>query len=270
MGKRNMILRILLVFTLFLPLFLFTAAKTKAESVLERVKTRGKLIAGVRYDFEPMGYKDEKGRVVGFDVEIMKYFAEKMKVELELQPVTAQNRIYMLSTDRVDIVAAGMTHQKKRDRLIDFSITYFMSGQTLLVKKGSGIKSYHDLADKVVTVVQGTTGERNIKQVQPKAKLLTFKLYPQALLALKLGKAIALTTDNTYCITQARKNPELEVVGGLFSQEPYGLGVRENDSKWRDWVNFTLQEMWKDGSYKRIFRKIFGTNPDFQIEVWPD
>ncbi len=263
-----MIHRILLVFAL--SLFSLTATKTLAESILDRVKERGKLIAGVRYDFEPMGYKDEKGRVLGFDVEIMKYFAEKLGVELELKQVTAQDRILMVIKETVDIVAAGMTHQKKRDKLIDFSITYFMSGQTLLVRKGEGIKSYHDLSDKVVAVVRGTTGERNIKLVQPEVRLLTFKSYPQALLALKLGKAIALTTDNTYCMIQAKKDPELEVVGGLFSQEPYGLGIRQNDSKWRDWVNFTLQEMWKDGSYKRAYKKIFGTDPDFQMEIWPD
>ena len=246
---------------------------------IEEIKARGKLIAGVKDAVVPFGFVDEKtNQLVGFDIDICRYIAQKLGVKLELKPVTSATRIPMLAQGSVDIAAATMTHKFSREDSIDFSITYFMDGQKLLVKKASGIKSAADLAGKKVGTAKGSTSEKNIKIAQPKCRVLSFEGYPQAFLALQQGKVAAVTTDSTILLglKNSAPNPdEYEIVGGYISSEPYGLGVPENDSDFRDFVNRCLADMWNSGEYQKIYNKWFGPNTKFHLplnwkmEIWP-
>ena len=82
------------------------------------------------------------------------------------------------------------------------------------------------------------------------------------------GKALAMTTDAVVLYSLAKKNSQVEVVGEFFTREPYGLGVRENDSDWRDFINFTILELWKSGEFNELHKKVFGQGADFEIDVW--
>ena len=256
----------------------FTAVGASAGK-LDDIKARGKFICGVKDSVVPFGFVDaDSKQLVGFDVDICKAIAEKMGVGLELKTVTSSTRIPMLTQGSVDMVAATMTHKHQRDEVIDFSITYFMDGQKLLVKKGSGIKSVADLAGKRVATVKGSTSEKNIKAAQPKAKVLSFDEYPQAFLALKQGKAKAVTTDSVILVGLKGSDPNpgnWEIVGAPISSEPYGLGLPENDSDFRDFVNKALNDMWVSGEYKTIYNKWLGPDTKYAMpltwtmELWP-
>lgn len=266
--------------TAFLALALVLALSVAAQAAnkLEEIKQRGTLVAGVKDATPPFGYVDENKQLVGFECDLLAYVAKKMGVKLEMKPVTSSTRIPMLSQGSVDIVAATMTHKLERDDVVDFSITYFMDGQSLLVKKGSSVKSVADLADKKVSTAKGSTSEKNVKEAQPKCNVLSFDDYPQAFLALKQGKVEAMTTDASILIGQKAKddNPDQwELVGGFFSDEPYAMGVPEDQSKLRDFVNAALMDCWKTGEYKKIYDKWFGKDTKYHIpltwkmELWP-
>src|SRR5882724_2913700 len=218
------------------------------ESTLEVVKKRGTLVAGVKADYPPFGYTDKDGQLVGFDIEVVNYMAKKLGVKVDLRPVTSANRIPMLANGTIDMLAASFTITIEREKVVDFSIPYFMSGGSFLVKKGSGIKGYASLAGKTVTFSQDK---------------------PQAVLAVKQGKADAYVDDDIPLYLFAKEHPELEVVNGATAKQPMGIAVRENDSKWRDFVNFTLIEMWEDGTYKAIHRKLLGVDPDPDLRIFP-
>jgi len=268
---------LMLVMALALSLSFGTALKA---DTLEDIKAKGVLVAGVKDAVVPFGFVDEKTKeLVGFDVDICKEIATKLGVEIELKPVTSATRIPKLSQGMVDLAACTMTHKLSRDDVIDFSITYFMDGQKLLVKKGSGIKSYHDLAGKKVGSAKGSTSEKNIKEVQPDCTVLSFEGYPQAFLALKQGKVSAVTTDSVILVglKGSDDNPDnWEIVGDFFAKEPYGIGVRENDSNFRDFVNRCLIEMWNDGTYKKIYDKWLGPDTKYympltwEMETFPE
>ena len=225
------------------------------------------MTAGVKDAVVPFGFVDpQTNQLVGFDIDICRAIAKRLGVELELKPVTSATRIPMLSQGSIDLTAATMTHKLSRDDVIDFSITYFMDGQKLLVKKGSGIKSAADLAGKKVGTAKGSTSEKNIKAAQPDCKVLSFEGYPQAFLALKQGKVAAVTTDSTILLGLKNSDPkpeDWEIVGEYISDEPYGLGVPENDSNFRDFVNAALMDMWVSGEYQQIYDKWFG--PQHQV-----
>lgn len=266
------ILSLLVAFALMLTAVVATAAD---KSTYDTVKSKKTLVAGVKFDSPPFGFVNDKGDTVGFDIDIVKYIADKLDVKLQMKQVTSKTRIPMLQDGQVDLVIATMTHQKARDEAIDFSITYFMDGQKLLVKKGGGIKTVKDLDGKAVATAQGSTSEINIKKAAPGARVVTFQEYPQAFLALQQGKVQAVTTDSTILLGLKAGNNQYEIVGKAFSIEPYGIGVRENDSDWRDAINLALMDMWADGSYEKVYNKWFGDGStyelksDYEIERWP-
>jgi polar amino acid transport system substrate-binding protein len=265
--------RLLVVLALVLS-FVFGVAAAQAGK-LEDIKARGVLVCGVKDSVNLFGFVDADTKdLVGLDIDVCNYIANKLGVKTEFKVVTSKNRIPMLVQGSVDILAATMTHKFSRDEQIDFSITYFMDGQKLLVEKGSGIMSTADLANKKVGTVKGSTSEKNIKDAQPAAQVISYDEYPQAFMALKQGKVMAVTTDSGILagLKAGDDNPEKwEIVGEFFSSEPYGLGVPENDSDFRDFVNMSLNEMWLDGSYHAMFKKWMGYDlpAGWQMELWP-
>lgn len=240
------------------------------DNTIAKIKARGKLLAGVKFDTPPFGFLDDKNQPVGFDIDLMRKIAEHIGVPVELISVTSPTRIPMLVSGNVDVVAASMTHTRERDKTIDFSITYYTGGQSLLVPNTSTIAGLKDLEGKQVSVQQGTTLEKNIAAAAPKAQVVAFKDYNSAWLALGQGRVDALTGSLNILQGFAKDNPNVKIVGELFSIEPFGIGIRQGNSALRDEINFTLQDLWTSGAYTELYRKWFHADPTVPIETWPN
>jgi polar amino acid transport system substrate-binding protein len=237
---------------------------------LDEIKERGTMNAGVKYDFKPFGFINKSGSIVGFDIDLIKYIAKKMNVNVKFQQVTSKTRIPMLVSGEIDIVAASMTHKYSRDESIDFSISYFFDGQAMLVRSDEKQTSFRGFENRKVGAIQGATSGKNFKKIQPKAKVVYFQEYPQAVLALKKGKIDAITTDLVWCETQAKDSrKKLKVLNETISYEPYAVGLSENESNFRDTINFAIQEAVRDGYYEKLYLKWFGKKPTKIPEVWP-
>src|SRR4051794_22230762 len=124
-------------------------------SVLDAVKTRGVLRAGIRTDFPPHSYYNANGNWVGFDVDIAAAVARQLGVKLQKVKVDELTRISYLKDGKIDLAAASMNHTIARENEVDFSETYFFSYQTFLVKEGGPMKSLHDLVGKTVGFSRG-------------------------------------------------------------------------------------------------------------------
>lgn len=252
------------------------------KSLLDEVKQRGVVRVGVKQDVPAFGFVDEKGDTVGFEIDLAAEIAKRLGVKFEPVPVTSATRIPLLQQGRIDMIVATLTHYRKRDEVIDFTIGYFYSPQTLLVKKGSGIKSLADMAGKRAGTTVGAGSAENFKKAQPKGELQTFEGYPESFLALQRGLTDAVATDLIILASLRATAPapdQYEIVGkpGWFAGGDYAIGVRENDSKWRDQLNFILQDIWLDGTWRKIFDKWLGPQSKiglkfeevgFEMEVW--
>ena len=157
------------------------AAAQAPHGTLAKIKERGKLLAGVKLDTPPFGFLNDKNEPAGFDIDLVRKIGERIGVPVELVKVTSPTRIPLLVSGNVDLVAASMTHTRERDKAIDFSITYYTGGQSLLVPKASPIGSVKDLGGKQVAVQQGTTLEKNIAAAAPTAKVVAFRDYNRRL-----------------------------------------------------------------------------------------
>ncbi len=249
--------------TLFMIMALgtITARTALAGDTLADAKKKGVLVVGCKDSLPPFGYIDEKTRqIVGYDIDFVNAIAKKMGVKVELKPVTSASRMPQLQEGHIDIIAATMTKNPERAKVIDFSHTYFFTGQKFITKKGS-IKSLKDLEEKRIGTAKGSTSEQNVKKALPTATVLSFDDYPQALLALEQGKVQAVTTDESILIGILDKAPDkskFEIPNIQISEEPYGLGMRKGDTNLVNFVNKTILEMEKSGEAAKIFNKWFG------------
>ena len=236
---------------------------------LAEVKKKGVLVAGVKDSLPPFGYIDEKTRaIIGYDIDFVNAIAKKLGVKVELKPVTSASRMPQLQEGNIDIIAATMTKNPERAKQIDFSDTYFFTGQKFITRKGA-VKSLKDLEGKRIGTAKGSTSEQNVKKALPTATVLSFDDYPQALMALQQGKVQAVTTDEAILagiLSKAANKEQFEIPDVQISDEPYGLGMRKGDKNFVDFVNKTILEMEKSGEAKKIFDKWFGPNTPFHLQ----
>ncbi|MBN2178827.1 MAG: transporter substrate-binding domain-containing protein [Deltaproteobacteria bacterium] len=269
-----------------LAVVLLVPALCFAGPTYDKVQAEGVVQAGLMYNSIPAAYFNESNEWVGFDVdiatEVVKRIGQQMGKDLKMEKVKVNNktRISFLTSGRIDMSTANMTHKRERDKTIDFSITYFFDGQKILAKKGK-YTSHKDFVGKKMASMQGTTSEKNainlLKSLgDTNPNVISFQDEPSCFLALQQGKVAGWSTDSTILLGYAAKEPgKYELVGDFFSDEPYGIGLPENDSDWRDAVNFAIQDMWNDGTYMNIYNKWYGPDTLYyfpmteKIEMWP-
>ena len=248
-------------------LLLGAAAPVLAETVLEKIRRTGVLNAGTRGTNIPFAYINEKNEWIGFSIDLLEAIRARLekklgkRIKLEKKEVTPENRIPLMANRTIEVECGSTTHTRSRDETVDFSIIFFFTGDQLLVKKGSGIKSVADVAGKRVGVLRGSTGEKNLRAAQPKTDMVIFQEQPAVFLALEQGRIVAYVNDGillTGLAAKARDPKEYEVVGDFFSKEPYACMVPENDSKWRDFVNHTFMELIDSGRFFELYEKWFG------------
>ena len=259
--------RLIAALLIALAAFATRRAAGAEDDSLAAIKARGKLIAGVKFDTPPFGFLDENNQPVGFDIDLVRAIGQRIGVPVELVAVTSPTRIPMLVSGNVDLVAASMTRTAEREQAIDFSITYYTGGQSLLVPAASKIAGVQDLAGKPVAVQQGTTLEKNLAAAAPTAEIVAFKDYNSAWLALRQGRVEALTGSLNILQGFAKDNRDFKIAGTPFSIEPFGIGVRKGDGSLLEAVNATVGDLWTSGAYTELYRRWFGTDPTTPIET---
>ncbi len=260
-----------------------------AGNTYNRVNETGIVRIGLTQDSAPLAFLNEKNEWTGFEVDladnIVKHIGQSMGKSLKMVRVRVDiiTRIEYVKNGQIDMSIASITHTKEREKFVDFSITYFTDGQSILAKKGK-YKSVNDFINKRLAVAHGTTNEQNVINFlaglgvkNPRKQIVSFQDESFCFLALHQDKVAGWTSDSTLLLGFAAKEPgKYELVGDSFSIEPYGIGLPpENDPEWKTAVNNAIKQAWKDGSYKKIYNKWFGPDTKYhlpmkgKIEPWP-
>jgi aspartate/glutamate/glutamine transport system substrate-binding protein len=233
------------------------ASNESSKDVLAQIKEDKKVVFGVKHDTRLFGLKNPStGEVEGFDIDLSKALAEEIfgkDVKPEFVEVTSKTRVGLLNNGKVDAVVATMTITEERKKEVDFTDVYFDAGQSLLVKKGSKVQSIDDLKKgTTVLAVKGSTSSINIREKAPETTVLEFENYAEAFTALKAGKGDALTTDDSILYGMAEEDPSFELVGGTFTEEPYGIAVKKGNKELVDELNKALKGLKDSGKYDEI------------------
>ncbi|WP_250027162.1 glutamate ABC transporter substrate-binding protein [Paractinoplanes maris] len=223
----------------------------------------GKLVIGVKADQPGLGLQSGT-TYTGFDVEIGKIIAKGLGVPesgIEWKTTVSANREPYIQQGQVDLVVATYTINDERKKVVNFAGPYFIAGQDLLVPTASTITGPESLAGKRVCSVSGSTPAKRIQTDHKDAKLQQFDTYSKCVTALAGGNVDAVTTDDIILAGYAAQDQyagKFKVVGKPFSEEPYGIGLKKDDSAGCNKINDILKAAATDGSYKKAWDDTLG------------
>jgi len=237
------------------------------SSNLEQILQRGSLRVGLEAGYMPFEMTDKKGKVVGFDVDMVTEMAKAMGVKLEIINTAWDGIIPGLMSNKYDLIASGMTINQERNLKVNFANPYIVVGQTALISKASAgkINSWKDLNAEGITITSklGTTGEQAAKRLFPKATYKSFEMEDQAMLEAMNGKADATVYDlpmTSIFYAQHGQAAGMKFLNKPFTYEPLGWAINKGDPDFLNWLNNFLVQMKNDGRYARIYDKWFGSD----------
>ena len=213
----------------------------------------------------PFGFVDPATKqIAGLDVDYGRALADKLGVKLEVRPTNPANRIPLLTSGKVDLVLANFTITEERAKQLDFSITYFASGQQFLAKKGT-LSSPEQLNGLRIGADKGTTNEIVLRRDFPKATVVAFDDTPFAFTALRNGNVQAITQDGPKLVGLLAKVPDrenYEIPAFTISNDYIGVGIPKGETRLREFVNETLRDLETSGKAAAIYDRWFGPNTE--------
>lgn len=224
----------------------------------QSIRDQGVLRAGVRCDQPPYGFRGPDGGFAGVEVEMarqMAAWAFGSADKIELQCVTAANRIPQLNARRVDLLIATLGVTPDRARVIDFSNAYRWGGSDMLVKRDSPIRTLDDVRNRTVIMLSGTTQAAWFDANMPGLNSLRLNTASDALQSLIQGRGDAYAHDAATLIVIAARDPNLRMVGEPFAVSDAAVGVRKNEPEWMAWINAALDRMKREGLYTAWLEK---------------
>jgi glutamate transport system substrate-binding protein len=234
-----------------------------AGSTMAGIVERGRLVVGVKYDVPLFGLYDlVSRRVDGFDVALAREIAKEMGLredQVEFVEAISANRIPYLQEDRADLVISTMTITAQRKDQIEFSRPYYQAGQSILVRREtSNINGVNDLNGKRVCSVQGSTSEINVKERAPQSELLSLTTYSACVSSMKDGRVDAVTTDDIILAGFAASDTSLKLVGGQFTTENYGVGIKKGKTDMAAFITDVIDDMVADGRWEKLYNQYLG------------
>jgi len=254
------------LFVVLMLVFSITAGTVRASDTLTEIKRKGVMVVGVRDALPPFGYFNNEGQLVGYDLDYAKAIARELKVKLKFVAVSADSRIPRLVNGDVDIIVACLSKTAERDKLVDFSLTYFVNGQRFIARKGL-FKYPRDFAGKTVGLAKGTTAGEVLAREIPSAVQRQYDDYSAALTALRKGEVDAVSTDEVILKGLYLEMPDkerFEIPPAQISGETMGIAVREGDAPILAAINKILMKLEKSGEADRIYATWFGPGTSFE------
>jgi polar amino acid transport system substrate-binding protein len=244
-------------------------APAKADK-LQDILNRGHLIIGTSSTNPPFGFKNEKGELQGFDIDVSRLMAEALfddpnKVKFEL--ISLEARWSALQTDKVDAIVMITTILPNRLKRVAFTPPYVDSGMAMLVRKDTGIKHLADIDKDSVTVATLTVPEQIdiVKRFIPKAKVASFETVDQQFLALKSKRVAGMEVDLPLGMWYAAQDTDMYLVPELFSgYQNYAIAYKLGELGWKQFLDGFVTELTTGSDYfeyEKIFKKYFNRSP---------
>jgi glutamate/aspartate transport system substrate-binding protein len=248
------------------------SAPVALGGTLAKVRDAGAVVIGYRESSVPFSYLSTRNEPIGYSIELCKLLVAAMEeavhksLEIKWAPVTSESRIDAVEKGQVDIECGSTTSNLERQKRVAFSPTIFVSGTKLLVKKGSPIRDFKDLAGRKVAVTRGTTNEKTMQELSQKFKLnlqlLVQRDHAESFAQVVSGNADAFATDDVLLYGLVAQNKgkvpgDYLVVGDFLSYDPYGVMYRKGDPEMTRVVNESFHAMAQDGEIERQYKRWF-------------
>jgi ABC-type amino acid transport substrate-binding protein len=245
------------------------------DSVVSRILANGVVNVGILYNQPPFGELNIRGDLVGYDADLARSMALTWGVEVNFIQVTRQPErlAELLLTGTVDMLVAAQVHQRGLDSIMEFSHTYYLGEQAIMVRRDDSIESPNDLANKRIGVVIASPAEDAVgnwlRRSGFSVEIKTFLTLDQAYTALALGEIDGLV-DSDYRLRQVSifQPDAIEILAQPIELEPFAIAFIRQDASMRDLVNRTLQHLTNTGRMNEIHQAYFPGKTNTAITVW--
>jgi polar amino acid transport system substrate-binding protein len=220
-------------------------------------------VVGTDAAYAPFESQNEKGEIVGFDIDVVSAIAKKAGIEVKFVNTPWEGIFNALAQGDRDLLVSSITITDERKQTMDFSDPYFDANQLIAVKADSKVTRFDDLKALKVGVQTGTTGDEAVAKLQGKnsANIKRFESTPLALKELEAGGVDAVVADNGVVINYVTNNSGARfktVTDAAFVPEHYGIPVKKGNAELLAKLNKGLAEIRADGTYDRIYAKYLG------------
>jgi polar amino acid transport system substrate-binding protein len=236
-----------------------------ADTSLQAVKAKGKLVLGLDDAFPPMGFRDDDNHIVGYDIDLGKEVAKRLGVQLVPQPIDWNAKEQELDTGKIDCIWNGFTITDERKKAMSFTKPYLKNAQVVVVKKGSGYATLASLKGKKVGLQAGSSAAGALEAAKDfrasLAEVVEFKDNLTALMDLEVRGVDAIVMDLILANDNIKRSGKPYVVlQETLAPEVFGVGFRKSDLALRDAVQGALDAMAKDGTLAKVTTKWFGSD----------
>lgn len=229
-----------------------------AGSTMAAIAQRGRLIVGVDQNTNLFGFRNPStGQLEGFDIDMAREIARAIFGDpdrIDLRVVEAGQRESALQSGEVDMVVRTFSITCERRKNVAFSSVYYFANQKILAAVGSGIDSAEKLGDKRVCAVSGTTSLKRLLALNPRPTVISATSWTDCLVMLQQGQIDAISTDDSVLAGLAQQDRVNVAVGGSsIGGEPYGVGVKKDNTDLVRFVNAVLERLRVDGTWQRLY-----------------
>ena len=237
---------------------------------LKKVKATGSIAIGHRDASIPFSYMSGTGEPIGYSIDLCKFIVDAIgeqvgrDIAIKWVPVTSETRIEAVTSGKADLECGSTTNNAERQKQVAFSPIIFVAGTKLLVKKGSPIRSFRDLAGKTVAVTAGTTNEKAMRDIQARFKV-DYKIevgrdHAESFAMLTGGKVDAFATDDVLLygfLAKEKLRNDYLVVGDFLSYDPYGIMYRKGDPQLKKLIDTTFYTLAQDRELEHLYNRWF-------------
>jgi ABC-type amino acid transport substrate-binding protein len=240
---------------------------------LEKIRATKTIALGYRDSSVPFSYAGPTKEPMGYSVDLCARVVDDLRGELKLPdlqarwvPVSVETRVRALVEGAIDLECGSTTNTLSRQERVDFSLTTFITGASLLVLAGSNVGD--QLGAIRIAVIPGTTTEQMVKNAiasmgatAADAKLVPVQDHADGLAAVVDRRAEVYATDRAILmglVTSSSNPRQFALLDRYLSYEPYALMLRRGDPEFRLAVNRTLARLYRSGQVLDIYRKWFG------------
>lgn len=212
-------------------------------------KKENKLVLVTEAGFAPYEYYQD-GEIVGVDIDIAKYLADSLGLELEVKDVAFDSIINEVKTGKADIGAAGISYSEERAKQVDFTINYATSKQVVIVKNDSTITNIQDLnniKNLKVAVQLGTVADTYITDNYKNATITRQKKVLAAIQDLKTNKVDCVVLDELPAKEMLKEYNDLKILSNPLFEDNYGMVIKKGNEELLNSVNQTLEKLKNEG-----------------------
>ena len=253
---------------------------------LKKIDDSGTIVLGHRTNSPPFAFLDSAGKPIGYSLDLCEIVVEEISNELAksirvvYRAVTPENRFELVRSGEVDLECGSTTNNAERRQTVAFSPTMFVTGTKLLVRRGSGILNFRDLAGKTVVLTRGTVHETLVPRLAERRKVdIKFVFaadHDESFRTLAAGKADAFANDDVQLygmLAETRSASDFRVVGDFLTYADYALMLRRDDPEFSEIVDNAFRRL--AGSreivaiYDRWFRKPLPSGTRLDLPMSP-